>query len=41
MQIPLNTQFMFFLNNNNKNKSFKSADIPTTSQGTEADYVLS
>ena len=34
IQIPLNTQFMFFLNNN-KNKSFKSADIPATSQGIE------
>ena len=31
---------MFFLNNN-KNKSFKSADIPATSQGIEADHVLS
>ena len=40
IQIPLNTQFMFFLNNNKK-KSFKSVDIPATSQGTEVDHVLS
>ena len=29
IQISLNTQFMFFLNNN-KNNSFKSANIPAT-----------
>ena len=39
IQIPLNTQFMFFLNNKKKN-SFKNADIPATCEDTEADHGL-